>query len=501
MKVISIINVNKYKKLMKILLIIALIVLTQSIAFATDWDIIKVFEKSNFISLQDSTIHSIDMIREYDTGDGIEYYNYYSPEITSGTVQNPKCVIFQGAGWLGRKILIKKEGKQFFQNYENKLIQFNITARLNDKWQLTKLKYGNYIEAEVIALSYKTVLPGISDSVKIIKLTEKNNQDSIVDSPINNLTFELSKNYGLTLLYNMYFFPNTINQYRLAGIENLSGITPIKFKDVFDFQINDEFHIYEGETSASDISILTWRRIRIIDKNYIPEKEIYDYEVENKVMQVQIISNKSDTIYNNNFVHLQYKLNDYTDYQPEQSYLYTTFNDTLLTSNGFLTNQYGGRQVIQNLKIYQQDTPPCFIKYQRQGFKFYSYIEGCGDFFEQDLGYGHKWRRLVYYNKQGKKWGKPLDFIVSINNNPPETGIHLINEILTADENLQLYIQTDGYYQIHISSLNGIQILNQTLRLYSGKNSIKLAELSTGTYFIFIQKGKQIFKEFFVVIK
>jgi len=42
------------------------------------------------------------------------------------------------------------------------------------------------------------------------------------------------------------------------------------------------------------------------------------------------------------------------------------------------------------------------------------YIEGCGEFFEEAVYYGSTWKRLMYMKKGEAEWGKPLDFIVGV---------------------------------------------------------------------------------------
>ncbi len=466
------------------------------------WDIIKPTAKSHFISPDDQLIHTINIIKSEDSDNAVVYFNYYSNEITQGTIERPTCVIRDGAGWLGRLVVFNNDGTQEFKNKDNDLILFRKIAEKGNSWRMTDLERGNYIKATVTGKTFEEILPGISDSVKTIELAVMNIQDNRVPSPLNGKKFRLSKNHGLIELYNMYFFPDSLIRITLAGIENIAGLKPITFKDVFDFDIGDEFHIYEGDTSTTNYGILKWRRITVVDKTFFENEQVVDYEVKHEIMEVRFYTQVYDTSYSDNFVHLRYDLRKYRDYLPEQSYLtFPRREDTMLTMNKFFYGEYGGRQVIRTWKLYERFIPPCFIPTNRIGIKYYSYIEGCGDFFEQDYGYQKVWRRLLYLNKNGTEWGKKLDFIVSVQENTDAAHTpEIINEILINDPILKISTDSDGFYKINIFDINGKKVRSGSYYFSNGINEIPLEHLQNGFYFVhFSRNGKLFYGKFLLI--
>jgi hypothetical protein len=486
---------------MKIFFLIVLVLFSAYGFVAAEWDIIHTGLSTHYVSVSDSSIHSINIREEKQGNDGTEFFNYFMNEITTGTIDNPTCVIEKGDGWFGRKVLFADDGSQSFVNKSDENIKFLVNANAGDKWQMMKLKYGNYLEAEVSAIKYIRIFADLSDSVKIIILSEHNNAGEKVDSHLNELQFILSKHYGMVSMFNMYAFPDTAVIYVLKGIEGNGGLQPIKFKDVFDFDLGDEFHIYEGDTTIANRGILRLRRIKVIDKTYLGSENTFDYEVENEVMQIRFIAGDFDTVYNDNLVHLRYELNNYIDYLPEQSYLIKKLNDTNLTSNMFFVEQYGGRQVINPWRRYVRYIPPCFVKSNRNGEIYYSYIEGCGDFYEQDYYYGQKWRRLMYYKKGSQEWGKKLDFIVGVDDRKKDITFELKNNILSGGEPLQFWIPESGYYQLTISDVTGRTVKNSTVYFEEGLNELDLNGYLNGTYFVVFTKGVRSYRDKFNIIK
>jgi hypothetical protein len=486
---------------MKIFFLIVFVLFFANCNLTAEWDIIISGSPTHYVSVADSTIHTIKISGQTQGPDGNEYFNFYVNEITSGTVANPTCVIKDGDGWLGRKVLFANDGSQNFENKKNESIKIQVNSSVGDKWRMMRLKYGNYLEAEILAIEYRQLFEGTDDSVKIIGLTERNNQGETVDSRLNELEFVLSKHYGMASVYNMYYFPDSIMIYKIKGVEGKDGLLPVKFRDIFNFEIGDEFHIYEGDTTISNRGLLRWRRIKVIDKTYLESENTYDYEVKHEVMQVHFIGDVADTVYNDNMVHLRYNLNNYEDYLPEESYLIKKYNDTILTSNLFFTGRYCGKQVINPWVKYERYTPPCYVKSNRSGEIHYSYIEGCGDFYEQDYLYEQKWRRLLYFKKDDCEWGKKLDFIVGVDEEEKNYSLHLMDKILDGTTPLRFVAGESGRYGIIISDITGRIIMNKTEYFNEGINLMPLTIQINGTYFIAAVKGKHTYFDKFNIIK
>ena len=452
---------------------------------AADWDVIVPENVSYFIS-PDSAFHVIDIQNEIKAESGIEYYNFYSNEITMGPVNRPNCVIEKGAGWLGRYVFIG-QNYCFFKNKDNETIQFEINARQGDSWILMDLDFGNYVKATVVEISEKTIF-GTSDSVKKIELGVYNNKDESVNSKLNGRFFLLSKNHGMTSMFNMFHFPDSLGQYHLIGFNDgaTSGIEPIKYIDVFDFDIGDEFHIYEGDTTENNNGVLVFRRLIVLNKTYFENERTFDYEVEQKVMQVRFAGQVFDTVYNDNFVHIRINLDDYQDYIPEQSYL-TDFNDrdSTLTSNMIFTGMYDGRQVIIPWIRYEFFKHPCYVYSPNSSLRQYHYIEGCGEFFEEAYWFGKMWKRLVYLKKGDKEWGKRLDFVVGVEENTDKQSINIQQEV----RNNELILQSEisSIFHLSVYSNNGRFIFSEKINLSVGTNIIPLAKCTNGVYLVILK--------------
>ncbi|GEM_PF-2924361 len=486
---------------MKIFFFIIAFLFTANLSFAADWDIIRPDINTHYVSEADSTIHTIDIRIHKQVEDSDIYYNYYMNEVTNGTYARPNCVIEKGDGWLGRKVIFSLGGTESFSNKQRNIITFNIKAKVGDKWKMMKLKYGNYLEAQIIEKKDTLLFGNLKDSVRIISLTEKNNLDKKVKSDLNNLKFVLSKHYGLTAMYNMFFFPDSIITYNLQGVEGTAGLVPIKFKEVFDFDIGDIFHIYEGDTINYFYRIYRWRRIKVIDKTFIAQTNTFDYEVENQVMQITRTKNSLDTVYNDNLLHLRYKLDDYTDYLPEQSYIIKRYKDTLLSSNIFYVKKYGGRQLIRFGRKYRKFKLPCFVNPSRAFSKSSYFIQGCGDFYEEKNYGNHKWKRLVYYKKKDKEWGKKLNFVVGVNERSDIKSLHLVKEILNDNEALTIDGAESGIYNLTISDLTGRIVRKSEVYFDEGLNKIQIDGLSNGIYYAIFVKGNYTYFAKFNIFK
>ncbi len=486
---------------MKKTFLIIIVLVAGFIPLCAELDIIKPELRMHFKAPFDSTIRSISIIKSEDTDSGTVYFNYYTNEITDGSIQNPTCVIENGAGWLGRFVFFSKNDTQKFLNRANNFIHFNKNAARGEYWRLTDLQSGNYIIATVTAVNFSEILPGLKDSVKTIELKVVNSQNKLTASPLNGKKFLLSENYGLIELFDMYYFPDSLISIKLAGIENIAGLKPVTFKDVFDFDIGDVFHIYEGDTSVTSYGVLKRRRITVVGKTYFESEQVVDYEVKHEIMEVHFYNNDYDTSYSDNFVHLRYDLKKYKDYLPEQSYLtYPRREDTMLTMNKFFYGEFGGRQVIRTWKLYERFIPPCYVPTQRIGVKYYYYIEGCGDFFDQDYGYQQVWRRLMYFNKNGSEWGEKLDFVVGVDEkNISAHYLKIINELLINDRILKIDAEKDGRYKIKIYDINGKKVLERTIYFNRGVNEIPLVHLQDGFYFIRISGNGSLLHGKFVL--
>jgi len=424
-----------------------------------------------------------------------------------GPVNRPNCVIEKGAGWLGRKVFFGSDKSQFFKNKDDETILFYPLAYVGATWKLMDLDFGNYVQAAVKEVG-SSKLFSANDSIKKIELQVFNNKNEAINSKLNGMYFILSKNFGLTVMYNMFHFPDSLGRYNLRGFNNgkLEGIQPITYKDAFDFEIGDEFHIYEGDTSINNEGVLVYRRITVEAKVFFEDENTYDYEVKQNVMQVRFNNSEFDTAYNDNYAHIRIDLNKFTDYTPEKSYFVDLSDrDSTLTSNMIFVGQYDNRQVIKPWIKYDYFKYPCFVYSPNSDTRAYSYIEGCGEFFEEAVYYGSTWKRLMYMKKGEAEWGKPLDFIVGVDednqknlekNNFIEAKIYPnpISDFATVSFNLK---ERGGSLNIKIYDITGRELARVYDKVHhegdAGYLNLDMSKFTAGIYnLVFMIDGVNI---------
>jgi hypothetical protein len=158
------------------------------------------------------------------------YYDCYSPFNSS---------------WIGKMIIIRPDGENIFINHKNDSIRINTLANIGDSWDMCD--QGNVV-ATVTGIK-DTVILGLNDSVKTITLNSTILQ-------INGKKITLSKHYGLIRLPDFYDIPDNLYatdyaseyvyiNYNLVGMSNPeSGIQNLTLRDVYTYNIGDEFHRY-----------------------------------------------------------------------------------------------------------------------------------------------------------------------------------------------------------------------------------------------------------------
>jgi hypothetical protein len=170
---------------------------------------------------------------------------------------------------LGRKIIKKSDGTFYFFNYHHDTITINTQSEFNDQWKLCNISTDAYIEATLGSVVQDTIF-GIADSVKIISLQAKNLLGDTIACIYNHKTINLSQNFGLTKIYDVYFIPDIpyfidTSAYVLAGKSGvLNGLQAIDWKNIYDFEVGDEFHYWGDYNIGPD-----WKYIKRVLAKYI----------------------------------------------------------------------------------------------------------------------------------------------------------------------------------------------------------------------------------------
>lgn len=154
------------------------------------------------------------------------------------------------ANWIGTSINIKADGDFNYVSHWGHTVHVFYNAGVGERWIYLTDSTGITIEAEVIAIEPNKPFLGIKDDVKVIQLQLKSASGRLIDSPINDQTIQLSRNYGWIQF--PYFSTNIedIDWYQLVGHQELQlGVHRYSRRTIFDFQLGNEFQFYRKKNT------------------------------------------------------------------------------------------------------------------------------------------------------------------------------------------------------------------------------------------------------------
>lgn len=359
---------------------------------------------------------------------------YFNIRFMRNAVPPENCGNLYGASWIGSQVIIKLDGFNYFFNKKEDTIKINTLAQLNNPWVLySYFDSDNYLDTAYISGTIYKIdtmsFLGIIDTVKMIKLQVHNMQGDSLVSNLNSLTLFLSKNFGLIKLFDLYEFPyNTqaditskyVNKdYFLVGKTNPNtGIINITAKEIFDYEIGDEFHTNQANEWVN------------------PPYPMYQIQLINKVLSKTNSINHDTTVYTIHrcgLKHSWYGGNNTYEYYNDT--ITTIYNWSSLTEpNSFLkylpnetyfngvkyqywdlsySNNYNQRIVKYSSRFSANNFSNCpEVNNLIPGPSVYYYIEGCGGTYYygpyDDSGIlDHN--KLVYYKKGNDIWGNPYN--------------------------------------------------------------------------------------------
>ncbi|HNW90016.1 MAG TPA: T9SS type A sorting domain-containing protein [Bacteroidales bacterium] len=220
---------------LKITFLLFVIYLLQSSGHTQNWQTIKpigefIFSTGN--NYQPYSAYRIDTLQPVNIIDTI-YKSYYVIKRVDFS-----CYSDTMGSWIGKQVIIKPNGWNIFINYNNDSIRINTLAMPGQLWPVCS--EGN-VSANVVSIK-DTLILGLQDSIKIIVF-------SSTIPEVNGQKIILSKHYGLVSVPDLYSFPNdpwSYNlKYSLAGMSSpKAGIQNPRLRDVYTFDVGDEFHIY-----------------------------------------------------------------------------------------------------------------------------------------------------------------------------------------------------------------------------------------------------------------
>ncbi|MCR6639139.1 MAG: T9SS type A sorting domain-containing protein [Sporocytophaga sp.] len=399
----------------------------------------------------------------------------------------------KGWSWIGKNIILTKDEREIFINRNNDSIIFHKYADVNDTWTFWSSEE-SYFEATVIKKETETFNiheDQVTDSVMTVSITlKKAGDNSPLSHSFNGKEWKISKNYGFVKTYDLLNFPEDINVMLLAGIEELSiGVRNLTLKDIYNFEVGDEFHIreYENSVNPHEIKIIQ----KVIDKKNTQNNDSIIYQiavlknskkVESGVEQFTI---HADT----NILNVPIALGDTGINRlpliAHSGAVYVDYTSQFLDEP---TSRMSKRYIYESL-IPSDPSDSCYKLVVDWESVNNRYIEGLGGPYNSGwygiFSYG---RELVYYKKGSVEWGTPYDLVLGVYGNKSGVNVSLSpnpasDQIRIASEGIQNTI-----YKVY--NIEGREML--TGNFLNTEESIDVNSLKTGIYSIMILKDEGV---------
>lgn len=353
--------------------------------------------------------------------DTIQYFN-----TLFDTIETSGCeAVYTIQSILGNKVIIKPDGTYHYFNSDGDTITFKTKAILSDEWRMYTYPNGNYINATLNSYDYLTVMPGVEDTLKGVKIRIYDSTGVLqTDSLLDGITIDFTKEFGLIQTPRFSNFPYDTTMYFLRGVSNPdTGLIDIKTKDVFHFLPGYEFHYHNSEITGDAGNFLQTDKFY---KYFILSKTEYADSVTYETYRVEIdYINSNDT----DFDTIQYLDTItfsvvYSDY----AFLDTLELSLLQNENSgysdlFSNDNYNGIIYKEVFDWFTYNTSTlCLDLVSEQYLPKQVYGDGIGTIYFKDSSdlYNEQELTLVYFQKGLTQWGEPLNFdslgFVEVNN-------------------------------------------------------------------------------------
>lgn len=494
-------------------------------------------ESVNFIS--DSTINNdedmhyyslpsfhykyirIDSIKNNATS---ESYRFYSEPFNNNPNQfrDIYCVFDTGASWIGKKSEYTNNKQILFYN------SLGDTIRIDNNLQVDSCNvFYNFNNDTVVEICLEQIITkdvlGVSDSVKVFALKLKDIYGNIINSPVNSITIEISKNFGFIKIINIRDFPLKKETYSITGLQNQGvGTKLLTNKQIYDFEIGDEFH-YLIETMVGDIlpnvyPVQLFEVRRVKQKDVINNNDSVKYVIEryNRYSWNDSVLNlyTFDTItypYNDFFV-LKNEISEKLPFETIRS------ADSIWSKIGYYTFEERPEDNKKFIVAFRMD----FIKNYDSCYYYWVplksnndlweelhdyniYMDGCGvqihDVDDFSWGPGPYFacnlcEKLVYYNTSKGIWGTPLDMPINVNKVSYLKKIKLFpNPVI---DYLKVEFNNNQNLKIKILDITGKIVYTCLINKIDNNIIIDFSKMSSGIYFIQLINSDEIISDMFV---
>ncbi len=324
---------------------------------------------------------------------------------------NSTCSTFADTSFWGQELRITDNFTFEFLNIDGETITIQPQRYLNESWEAYRFpnNSGNYIEAKVTNL-FQNIVHSDLDSLKTISFFCKDSLGNTISHLVNQMKLEVSKHYGMLRSLNFLNFPNDTSFLLLASHNHLSsGVKNLKWKEIYDFEVGDEFHIHEYITGIPYQSDGYEKRIVLSKSNtssswiYIVDREYY-FE-----------NDQGDTLHTRDTITEIYPFFYYSDtILPRELFNFDNFgNGSAVHWNVDYSQYYLQKKKIHKASFYDQvligDTCAVFLLGSSVPDTFY--LENLGGGYYHAAGSGsYNNRILEYYKKTDCVWGNPINF-------------------------------------------------------------------------------------------
>jgi len=393
---------------------------------------------------------------------------------------------------LGRRVYKKQDGTFYFFNYNHDTLTIKALAALYGTWKFCDLSGGSWIEAQVTNISQDTIL-GLADMAKVISFQAKDINGNNISNFLNQKIIKLSQHYGISETYDLYYMPdiegNDASTYFLSGktVSSL-GIQNLTWKDIYNFDVGDEFD-WTGDYWNGDGP--SWETMeRVLGKQVFGNMDSVKYTMEDcQILWLPQPPPNEEKGYDTIIVSYNFIKMDNGTIQDLPQAFGGGPNPHAPSYNRFI--QLPGRQTQEYVTWqYSRAAGNCWGTPSEPTYALYDYSEGLGNTYtysEEWEEWPIKWSQaMVYYKKGSETWGTPLAIdcyaLLGYENKvvSHEPDIEVIpNPVETlAEISLEGFIQTDLQY-ILVNSF-GQQVLSG--EIHSLHFSFNRLDLPGGLY-------------------
>lgn len=414
------------------------------------------------------------------------------------------CFNPKGNSWIGKKVIIQKNGVNLFFNNEKDTIRINTRANVGKSWTLFEIKDSIKIIAEVLSAETQSIL-GETDSIKTIgfKVYEKNILAE--HHYLSDKSLIISKNNGFVSMMNFRVFPEEpttpsleiLIGYHLIGLTNPDrGVQNLTIMDIFDFQVGDELHVfYEWKDWDGFRGYLTQRKtvLKYLERSGTHDSVVYKIDREESVFNRIQKWDSTTYKYIHDTIKVAYGSDSLFDKLP---------GEPIIAEDGAYTNIMVNGNPISKTKpfehIYFNESDNCYRRIFYDGcYSDNSYFKGLGGpYYSCQSGFitlTSEENKLVYYKKGSATWGTPLDLTdvkniekddqIIVYPNPASDFVTIENRSGKAEK-----------YVISLTDMQGKEVFKKEISI-SNTYRLDISSQKPGAYLLKLQNGKALFSK------